>query len=142
MPAIPAAYGWRYPQGAGLLPRPCLAPSPVHRGIRALGLICPSEGPGETWRIRETWASSRSRPRCTEVSGFGPSDGSNLLTELVSAAILSASPERVMLKSKLATSCDLVFVTGFASSRSMTPCTRHISDAALQLAVTECGRIL
>src|ERR1700730_15096820 len=116
MLANSALYPWRQGtrkgsgrlrEGAGL--PPCTGRR-RQRGIGAPGLICPSEGPGATWRIRETWASSRSRPRCTEVSGFDPPvESESLLTELVSAAILSASPERLRLKSKLATSCDLVF---------------------------------
>jgi hypothetical protein len=66
--------------------------------IGALGLIWPSGAAFGTWRIRETWASSRSSPFCTVVSGFDPPDGSeSLLTELVSAVILNASPERVRL---------------------------------------------
>src|SRR5258708_12265373 len=94
------------PQAATTRPRPV-----SHQcGTGALGLICPSGGPGET-RIRETWASSRSRPRCTDVSGFEPLDGSeSLLTEVVSAAILSASPERATLKPKLLTSRALAFL--------------------------------
>src|SRR5258708_35108734 len=94
------------PQAATTRPRPV-----SHQcGTGALGLICPSGGPGET-RIRETWASSRSRPRCTDVSGFEPLDGSeSLLTEAVSAAILRASPERATLEPKLVNSRHLVFV--------------------------------
>src|ERR1700681_2044366 len=78
---------------------PAASPASAHQcGIGTLGLICPSGGPGATCRIRETGASSRSRPRCTEVSGLDPPDGSeSLLTELVSAAILRASPLRVTL---------------------------------------------
>src|SRR5260370_11474488 len=80
-------------------------PAPVSHqcGTGALGLICPSGDPGET-RIRETWASSRSRLRCTDVRGLEPPDGSeSLLTELVSAVILSPSPEPATPKSKLVT---------------------------------------
>src|SRR5436305_7626077 len=73
-------------------------PRDGQRGIGALGLICPSVGPGETCRIFDTWARRRSRPRCTVVSGFDASEGSeSFATELVSAAILRASPERLML---------------------------------------------
>src|SRR5580704_12719444 len=84
-----------WPGGAAAAPHP--APCRSQRGIGALGLICPSGEPGETWRIRETWASSRARPRCTDVSGFDADGSASLLTELVSAEILRASPERVML---------------------------------------------
>src|ERR1700688_4394822 len=88
-----------WPGGAAAAPHPVPAASPCRsqRGIGALGLICPSGLPGETWRIRETWASSRARPRCTDVSGCDSDGSASLLTELVSAEILRASPERVML---------------------------------------------
>src|ERR1019366_7097258 len=99
--AISMAYRWRPHGPGGRLRRHTRRPHPSpcrrQRGIGALGLICPSGEPGETWRIRETWASSRARPRCTEVSGFDSDGSASLLTELVSAEILRASPERVML---------------------------------------------
>src|ERR1700686_1554151 len=85
--------------GVRKAPGPATAAAPhLHQWwIGALGLICPSGDAGAP-RIRETWASSRSRPRCTDVSGFDPLEGSaSLLTELVSAAILSPSPARAKL---------------------------------------------
>src|ERR1700722_1372025 len=86
-----------WPESEAAAPQLRRPPSRRQCGIGALGLICPSGGLGETWRIRETWASSRAKPRCTEVSGFDSEGSASLLTEVFSAVILRASPERAML---------------------------------------------
>jgi len=105
--------------------------------IGAFGLICPS-GPGArgaTGEFAKPGPTAVPGPAALTWSGFDPAGGNPqpLLTELVSAAILSASPDSGNAVIEARNIMGLGVRRRIGPARDpMMPCTRHVSDAALQ----------